>query len=44
VRLRDTTGIRIGERIYVRFEHTPESLAERVFRTFRGVFLKRFET
>ncbi len=44
VRLKDTTGIRIGERIYVRFEHTPESLAERVFRTFRGVFLKRFET
>lgn len=43
VRLQDATGTRIGERIYVRFEHTPESLAHRWFREFRGVFLKRFE-
>lgn len=43
VRLRDTSGTRIGERIYVRFEHTPESLAQRWYREIRGIFLKRLE-
>jgi len=43
VRLKDTAGMRIGERIYVRFEHTPESLAQRWYRDIRGIFLKRFE-
>ncbi|PKN35163.1 MAG: peptidase M50 [Deltaproteobacteria bacterium HGW-Deltaproteobacteria-19] len=43
VRLQDATGTRIGERIYVRFEHTPESLAHRWYREIRGIFLKRFE-
>jgi putative peptide zinc metalloprotease protein len=44
LRLGDTSGTRIGERVYVRFEHAPESLAERWYRIIRSIFLKRFET
>jgi putative peptide zinc metalloprotease protein len=34
---------RIGERVYVRFHHGKEPLAEMLYRGIRQVFLKRFE-
>ncbi len=34
---------RIGERVYVRFEHSDRTLAWRISRTARQLFLKRFE-
>jgi len=36
-------GERIGERVYVRFEHDPESLARRWYRTVRHLFLRTFD-
>jgi putative peptide zinc metalloprotease protein len=42
VRLPGETKTRIGERVYVRFEHDPESLSKRWYRTVRQLFLKRF--
>ncbi len=36
-------GARIGERVYVRFEHDPESLARRSYRTLRHLFLRTFD-
>ncbi len=32
----------IGERVYVRFEHTPESLTARWYRDIRRLLLRRF--
>jgi putative peptide zinc metalloprotease protein len=34
---------RIGERVYVRFEHDPETLAARGYRTIRHLFLRTFD-
>jgi putative peptide zinc metalloprotease protein len=42
VRLLGSTTEKVGERIYVRFEHEPESLLKRWYRKFLNVFLKRF--
>ena len=33
---------RVGERVYVRFEHRPEPLGELIWRNIRRVFLKQF--
>jgi len=37
------SGHRIGERVYVRFEHGGKTLAWRVSRTVRQLFLRRFD-
>jgi putative peptide zinc metalloprotease protein len=42
VRLLSATKMKVGMRIYVRFEHEPESLAKRWYRKVRSVFLTRF--
>jgi putative peptide zinc metalloprotease protein len=42
VRLLGPTTMKVGERIYVRFEHKPESLFKRWYRKFLNIFLKRF--
>lgn len=40
--LPQSTGRNIGERVHVRFEHTPEPLAGRIYRALRQLFLDRF--
>lgn len=40
--LKDAPFKRVGERVYVRFEHKPEPLVYRWYRTVRRVFLKMF--
>jgi putative peptide zinc metalloprotease protein len=42
VRLLGPATKKVGERIYVRFEHEPESLLRRWYRKFLNIFLKRF--
>ncbi|MCK9362415.1 MAG: efflux RND transporter periplasmic adaptor subunit [Syntrophales bacterium] len=37
------TALRIGERVYVRFEHDPESLMRRGYRAIRHLFLRTFD-
>jgi hypothetical protein len=36
-------GHRIGERVHVRFEHDGRTLAWRISRTVRQLFLRRFD-
>ena len=43
IRLLEDAGKRIGERVYVRFEHDPEPLVQRWYRSLRRLFLKRFD-
>ena len=43
LRLPEKSQVRIGERVYVRFEHAPESLARRGYRTIRHLFLRTFD-
>jgi putative peptide zinc metalloprotease protein len=43
LRLPAGTAVRIGERVYVRFEHDPETLARRGYRTVRHLFLRTFD-
>jgi putative peptide zinc metalloprotease protein len=40
IALQDVPPNRIGERVYVRFEHTPEAIAYRWLRTARRVLLE----
>jgi hypothetical protein len=42
VRLLGPTPGKVGERIYVRFEHHPETLLSRWYRKLLNIFLKRF--
>lgn len=42
IELKDVDAMRLGERVFVRFEHEPETLAARWHRTLRRVFLKKF--
>ncbi len=42
VRLLGPTTKKVGERVYVRFEHEPASLFKRWYRKFLNIFLKRF--
>ena len=43
LRMPERSQVRIGERVYVRFEHAPESLAHRGYRTVRHLFLRTFD-
>lgn len=38
----ETHSDKIGSRVYVRFEHPPETLGEQWYRTLRRLFLKKF--
>jgi putative peptide zinc metalloprotease protein len=42
ITLSGVTVNRIGERVFVRFEHDPEPLASRWYRGFRRILLRRF--
>ena len=42
IELTDKRVERIGERVFVRFEHHPEPLAHRWYRGVRRLFMKRF--
>ncbi|NOY13018.1 MAG: HlyD family efflux transporter periplasmic adaptor subunit [Deltaproteobacteria bacterium] len=41
--LRDPLVDKVGERVYVRFEHAPEPLVYRWYRALRGLLLSRFD-
>lgn len=43
VELPGTTLTRVGERAYIRFEHLPETLAAKWYRSVRRVLIKRFD-
>jgi len=43
VALTETALTRIGERVYLRFDHIPETAALRVYRNIRRVLLRRFD-
>jgi len=43
LRLPEGTAMRIGERVYARFEHDPETLARKGYRTIRHLFLRTFD-
>jgi putative peptide zinc metalloprotease protein len=41
--LTGTTLNRVGERAFVRFEHTPETLVMKIYRSVRRLLIKRFD-
>jgi len=43
LRIPEQAAQRIGERVYVRFEHDPESLLHRGYRMVRNLFLRTFD-
>ena len=43
VELPGTTLTRVGERAFIRFEHLPETLAAKWYRSIRRVLIKRFD-
>jgi len=43
IKLPQAPAHRIGERVYVRFEHSPEPLGFRIYRSIRRVLLREME-